>query len=98
MDDDLLCQQFFREPDQLLHRRYEVLRAFFVERRPLTEIAQQFDLSYGTVRNLISDFRTQCRDGCVAPFFAILYTDDPRLRLLRHPLAPILRTSPTVDS
>jgi len=36
MDDDFLCQQFFLEPDQLLQRRYEVLRAFFVERCPMT--------------------------------------------------------------
>jgi hypothetical protein len=75
MDDDFLCQQFFLEPDQRLQRRYEVLRAFFVEHCPLTQLAEQFDLSYGTVRNLVSDFRGQCRTGRVAPFFRTLHAD-----------------------
>jgi hypothetical protein len=40
MDDDAY-RRFFLEPDQVLHRRYEILRAFFVERRSLHELAQQ---------------------------------------------------------
>ncbi len=67
--DDLLCQQFFVEPDHPLQRRYEVLRAFFVERRPMAEIARHFGWSHGGVRNLVSSFRSQCCAGQVAPFF-----------------------------
>jgi hypothetical protein len=50
--DDLRCEQFFRQPQQLQQRRYEALRAFFLERRPLPDIARQFGLAHGTLRNL----------------------------------------------
>jgi len=49
--DDTRCRSFFLEPTQRLHRRYEALRAFFVDRRSLPEIARDFD--YGTLRNVI---------------------------------------------
>jgi hypothetical protein len=65
---DTPCQDFFRQPMQTLHRRYEALRAFFLERRPLPEIAAAFGYSYGTLRNLVADFRAQCRDGQAPPF------------------------------
>ena len=66
--DDSLCLRFFLEPTDALHRRYEVLRAFFVERRPLKDIAQRSGYSYNTVRDLIGGFRAQCREGRVPPF------------------------------
>ena len=36
------CRRFFLDPQLTFHRRYEALRAFFVEDRPVTEIASQF--------------------------------------------------------
>jgi hypothetical protein len=66
--DDQRCQQFFREPDQPLQRRYEALRAFFLERRPLPEIARQFGFAHGTLRNLVCQFRAHCQTGQVPPF------------------------------
>lgn len=69
MDDDP-CRRFFLEPHQLLQRRYEVLRAFFVEQRPQAEIAGQFDLSPATVQSLVRDFRAQIRHNQVAPFLS----------------------------
>ncbi len=71
MDDDP-CRRFFLVPHQLLHRRYEVLRAFFVERRLQAEIAAQFGLSSATVQSLIRDFRAQMRNGHASPFFLSL--------------------------
>ena len=66
--DDLQCQQFFREPRQSQQRRYDALRAFFLDRRPLPDIAQQFGFAHGTLRNLVSQFRAQCQAGAVPPF------------------------------
>jgi len=66
--DDSRCQDFFLQPTQRLHRRYEALRAFFVERRPLREVASHLGYGYGTLRNLIADFRKQCRDDDLPPF------------------------------
>lgn len=69
MDDDP-CRRFFLEPHQLLQRRYEVLRAFFVEQRPQAEIAGQFGLSPATVQSLVRDFRAQIRHDQVTPFLS----------------------------
>jgi hypothetical protein len=67
--DDTPCRQFFVEPSQVLHRRYEVLRAFFIEQRTPALIAGQFGLTVATVQSLIRDFRAQVRAGQVPPFF-----------------------------
>lgn len=66
--DDSRCLHFFLEPADTLHRRYEALRAYFTERRPLKDIAQQFGYSYHTLRDVICDLRTQCRHDRVPPF------------------------------
>ena len=75
--DDLRCQQLFRQPRQAQQRHYEALRAFFCERRPLPDIARQFGLAHGTLRNLVSQFRGQCRAGQVSPFLLPQGADDP---------------------
>ena len=66
--DDSPCLRFFLEPTDTLHRRYEALRAYFVERRPLKEIAQRSGYSYNTLRGVIGDFRARCREDRVPPF------------------------------
>lgn len=73
--DDSLCLPFFQHPSQTLHRRYEALRAFFVDHRPLPEIAAAFGYSYGAVRNLVTEFRAQCRAGQVPPFSPHRFAD-----------------------
>ena len=69
MDDDL-CRRFFLQPTPSLQRRYEVLRAFFVEHRLQANIAAQFGLTLATVQSLVRDFRAQMRDGQVSPFLS----------------------------
>lgn len=66
---DALCQRFFTEPIQTLHRHYEILRAYFVEQRPLAALAEQFGLNFYTVRSLVRTFRTQVQANRVSPFF-----------------------------
>jgi hypothetical protein len=75
--DDQHCQQFFLEPCQPQQRHYEALRAFFLERRPLPDIARQFGFAHGTLRNLVCQFRARCQTGQVPPFSPHLRTDDP---------------------
>ena len=67
---DQVCERFFLSPDDPWHRRYEALRAVFVERCSLKEVAQRCDVGYGTMRNWVSDFRRQCHAGEVAPFLS----------------------------
>jgi hypothetical protein len=66
--DDISCQDFFLHPTQVLHRQYEAVRAVFVEHRPLPQVAQQFGYCYGSLRNLVADFRARCRAGQAPPF------------------------------
>ena len=66
--DHLSCQDFFLHPTQVLHRQYEAIRAVFVEHRPLPQVAQQFGYSYGSLRNLVADFRARYRIGQAPPF------------------------------
>jgi len=75
--DDTPCRQFFLQPTQSLHRRYEVLRAFFVEGRTQADIATHFGLSAQTVQSLVRDFRAQLRAGSAPPFFGSLASAGP---------------------
>ena len=55
--DDLACREFFTRPRQIYHRRYEALRAVFVEGRSQKEVAKDFGFTYGSMRQLVLDFR-----------------------------------------
>ena len=61
-------QQFFLEPGDSWHRRYEALRALFVDRRPPKHVARHFGVSYGTLSNWASEFRAQSDSGKRPPF------------------------------
>jgi Homeodomain-like domain len=75
--DDTPCRRFFLKPLQPLHRRYAALRAFFVDGQTLPTIADQFRLSYHTLRSWLRDFRADCRAGRVPPFLPSHAWDDP---------------------
>ncbi|MCY4673143.1 MAG: hypothetical protein OXD43_05140, partial [Bacteroidetes bacterium] len=62
-DQDLA--NLFLKPHAPLQKQYEALRARFVEQKPWAEIAEQFDLNPGTLRNLASKVR---KSGTLSPF------------------------------
>lgn len=49
---------FFANPIHARHRRYEVLRAFFLERLTAQQIAERFGYSVGSVYSITRDFRS----------------------------------------
>jgi len=49
--------RFFLAPEQTRHRQYEALRAYFVEHRPSTEVARDFNYTPGSFRVLCHHFR-----------------------------------------
>ena len=48
---------FFAQPSSPLHRRYEVLRAFFLEGQTAETVARRFGYSVGSVYAMTRDFR-----------------------------------------
>lgn len=61
-------KDYFLCPIEVAHRRYEALRSVIVEERPMKEVAQRFELSYGTVRNWVSEFCRGQDAGQSPPF------------------------------
>ena len=69
--DDTRCREFFSQPTNPYQRQYEALRAVFVEGRPQKQIAEESGFEYGSLRQLVHEFRHHCRNSAdPSPFFA----------------------------
>lgn len=51
------CERFFGEPHHIKQRQYEALRAYYLEKRPSTEVARAFGYSPSAFRVLCHEFR-----------------------------------------
>jgi transposase-like protein len=68
--DDTPYREFFARPTPPYHRRYEALRAVFLDGRSPKEVADQFGYRSSTLRQLVYEFRRRGRDlGDASPFF-----------------------------
>lgn len=70
--DDTARQAFFTQPTQTHHRRYEALRAVFVDGRSQKDVAAEFGFTYGSMRQLVFNFRQSCSaedETSESPFF-----------------------------
>lgn len=93
--DDQPCRNFFLQPRSTFHRRYEALRACFVEGRPPAEVAVQFGYKPAALRVLISRFRHQVRVQDIPPFSSRTAADDPQAeRAVRISAGPTRLPSP----
>jgi hypothetical protein len=61
--------EFFLNPGVPRHRNYEVMRARFVDNRPVQEIAEHFGLSFLTVQGYIRNFKKAYEDDQPLEFF-----------------------------
>jgi hypothetical protein len=66
--DDTGCRGFFLAPVATYHRRYEALRAFFIEGRRLQDIAAQLGYRATSLRSMVCRLRAQGHAGEVPPF------------------------------
>jgi hypothetical protein len=95
--DGLDYEDFFVHPVEATHRRYEALRSVFVEKQPMKEVAQRYDISYGTVRNWVSEFCRGQDVGQPPPFLPRRHVDVPwrtnflQMMKIRKSKSPILR-------
>src|ERR1039458_35395 len=72
-----------------------LLEPSFLDHLPLTEVARQLGYRYGTLRNLVSQFRAQCQVGQPPPFLPARPTDVPKEQVLIAPqLNPIPKPRP----
>jgi hypothetical protein len=69
--------RFFLEPKQTFQRRYEALRAIFLEGQPLDQVAERFGYKSSALRSMASRFRADCRRGVATPFFSPTDADVP---------------------
>jgi transposase-like protein len=86
--------EYFVRPVEASHRRYEALRSVFVEEQSMKEVAQRFELSYGTVRNWVSEFCRAQDAGQSPPFSPVHRADVPRptnlvMRMIRESKSPM---------
>ncbi len=78
--DDTTCREFFSQTTNAYQRRYEALRAVFVEGRRQKDVAKEFGYQYSSLRQLVYEFRQHCRNSTESsdesPFFASGDSDD----------------------
>lgn len=68
--DDSACRTFFAQPTNPQHRRYEAIRAVFVEGRTVKDVAAQFGMAYRSLRQWLYEFRQHCQQPAAgSPFF-----------------------------
>jgi len=70
-------KRFFLEPRQTFQRRYEALRAIFVDNEPIEHVAGRFGYTSATLRSMASRLRADCRRGVATPFFSRTAADGP---------------------
>ena len=87
--DDSVCRAFFAQPTNPRHRRYEALRAVFVDVRTVKDVAEQFGMAYKSLRQWLYEFRQHCQHPANgSPFFKSRISDgqrEPRRRPSRRP-------------
>jgi len=96
--DDRPCCEFFLKPTQTFQRRYEALRAIFVDGEPLTRAAERFGYKIAALKSIASRFRADWRRGVVTPLFCRTVEDDlPGNGALRTKTGPSCQKLPTVN-
>lgn len=81
---DIVCKEFFSQPNQVQQRRYEALRSVFLDGRSQREVAEEFGYQYDSLRQMVCEFRQWCHaagGAKASPFFeAALPDGDPAER------------------
>jgi hypothetical protein len=68
--DDELCLQFFLQPQATFHRRYEALRAYFLDGQSIAAVADRFGYRPSSLKSLLCRFRASCGNGGPPPFLS----------------------------
>jgi len=97
--DDSDCRRYFLAPQETSQRRYEALRAVFVDGESLDTVAQRFGYTVATLKSMASRFRADCRRGVTPPFsFRTVGDDTPGRIAAKTDTDPKFRKSRTVGN
>ena len=97
--DGSYASRYFLEPKQTFQRRYEALRAIFVEGELLDQVALRFGYKSSALRSMASRLRVDCRRGVTPPFFSRTAAGAPSVPVrAKNGRAPRRPTSRTVAS
>jgi hypothetical protein len=97
--EDSRCRQYFLAPQETSQRRYEALRAVFLDGEPLADVAQRFGYRASTLKSLACRFRAACRGGATPPFsFRMAEDDTPGPTAAKTDTGPKFRRSRTAGS
>ena len=97
--DDQGCREYFLTPQETSQRRYEALRAVFVDDEPLASVAQRFGDTLSTLKSMACRFRADCRRGVTPPFsFRTVEDDTPGRRAAKTDTDPKFQKSRTVGN
>ena len=97
--EDSRFRQYFLAPQETSQRRYEALRALFVDVEPLADVAQRFGYKVATLKSMAARFRAVCRGGATPPFSFRMDEDDiPGPTAAKADTGPKSRRSRTVGN
>ena len=97
--EDPRCSRYFLAPQETSQRRYEALRAVFVDGEPLAGVAQRFGYKVSALKSRVCRFRAACRGGATPPFsFRMAEDDTPGPTAEKTDMGPKSRRSPTAGS
>jgi len=71
-------QDFFLKPQLPAHKKYEALRARFVDKKSAEEIAEMFGYTVNAVSSLIRDYKKSLKDGQSQEQFFVCKKPGPR--------------------
>jgi transposase len=81
--EDTSCRRFVTDADSATsHRQSEALRAIFVDGLRQDDVADRFGYTYGSIRQLIHQFRTAVDAGSPPPFFESRRSAGRRARIV----------------
>ena len=66
--EDQHCRHYFLTPQQTTHRRYEALRAVFLNGEPLAAVAERFGYKVSALKSMACRFRAEYRRDATPPF------------------------------
>ncbi len=96
--EDRCCSQYFLAPQETSQRRYEALRAVFVDREPLAIVAERFGYKVSALKSMACRFRADCRSGVTPPFSFRTVEDGLPGSAAKTDADPKCRRSPTAGS